>query len=75
MGWFIPKDEIYKEITNEGTIPFGLFNVWHFLIKWIIPVLIGIVSVTGIIAVEETGLMIFGLVTIVIMAIFSKKMR
>ena len=75
VGWAMPTEAVYNEITNNGTIPFGLFKVWHFLIRFIIPILVAIVSITGIISVPQRGIMIVGLISIVIMAIFSKKMK
>ncbi len=75
VGYFMDEEEVKNELTNNGAIPFGLYNVWRFLLRYVIPILIAIVSVTGIIAVEQTGLMIAGLISIVIMAVLSPKMR
>lgn len=74
VGWFIPKKELENEITNMGAVKFGLFNIWYYLMKFVIPVAIGIVALFGIIAVEQTGLMIFGLGLIVVLGLFSKKL-
>ena len=43
-------DEAVKEATNNGKINFGLKNVWAFLIKYVVPVIIILVflSSTGI---------------------------
>lgn len=43
-------DEAIKEATNNGKIAFGLKNVWAFLIKYIVPIIIILVflSSTGI---------------------------
>ncbi|MEA4849725.1 MAG: sodium-dependent transporter, partial [Clostridiaceae bacterium] len=43
-------DEAIKEATNNGKINFGLKNVWAFLIKYVVPVIIILVflSSTGI---------------------------
>lgn len=74
VGWFVRKEDLQNEITNGGAIKFGLFNIWYFLMKFVIPVAIGIVAVLGIAAVEQTGLMIFGLGLIAVLAIFSRKL-
>lgn len=48
IGWFWGKDKAYKEVTNDGTIKFSLFNTWFFLCRWVIPIIIFIVFITGI---------------------------
>ena len=73
-GWFLKKEDLKDELTNSGTIQFGLFEVWYNLIKYVIPVLIGVVAVVGIASIEQTSLMIFGILIIVVLAIFSKKL-
>ncbi len=74
VGWFMDKKDLEDEITNGGTIKFGLFNIWYNLVKYVIPVAIAIVAVMGIMSIEQTGLMLFGLAVIVVLAIFSKKL-
>lgn len=74
VGWFMKKEDLKDELTNGGTIKFGLFNVWYNLIKYVIPFAILIVAVMGIMSIEQTGLMLFGLGIILVLAIFSKKL-
>lgn len=74
VGWFLDKEELRTELTNGGTVKFGLFELWYTLIKYVIPVLIGIVAIAGIRSIEQTSLMIFGLLMIVVLALFSKKL-
>ena len=74
VGWFMNKEELKAELTNEGTLKFGLFEVWYNLIKYVIPVAIAIVAFIGITSVEQTSLMLFGLGIIAVLAIFSKKL-
>ena len=73
-GWFLKKEDLRDETTNGGTLKFALFEVWYVLVKFVIPVLIGIVAIMGIRAIEQTSLMIFGILLIVVLAIFSKKL-
>ncbi len=73
-GWFLKKEDLKDELTNGGTLSFGLFEVWYNIIKYVIPVLIGIVAAVGIASIEQTSLMIFGILVIVVLAIFSKKL-
>ncbi|HPP31461.1 MAG TPA: sodium-dependent transporter [Soehngenia sp.] len=74
VGWFIKKEDLKDELTNGGNIEFGLFNVWYTLIKYIVPIAIALVAKFGILAIEQTSLMIFGLLVILVLAIFSKKL-
>jgi len=74
VGWFMKKEDLQDELTNGGELQFGLFNVWYTLIKYIIPIAIALVAVFGIIAIEQTSLMLFGLLAILVLAIFSKKL-
>lgn len=73
-GWVVKKEDLYNELTNEGQKEFGLFNIWYNLIKFVIPVAVAIVAVMGILDIEQTGLMLFGLGVIVVLAIFSPKL-
>ena len=73
-GWFLKKEDLKDELTNGGTMQFGLFEAWYAMIKYVIPVLIGIVAFVGITSIAQKGLMIFGLLVIVVLAILSKKL-
>ncbi len=76
VGWFMKKEDLKDELTNGGTVEFGLFNVWYNLVKYLIPVAIAIVAVIGIRSIKQTGLMIFGLAVIVLyIYLFSKTIR
>ncbi len=74
VGWVMKKEDLEDELTNQGTIKFGLFNVWYNLVKYVIPVAVAFVAVAGIISITQTSLMLFGLAVIVLLAIFSKKL-
>ena len=74
-GWIVDKEVLRKELTNDGTTKFGLFEAWHFLIKWIIPPAIFIVAIFGIIDIEQTTVMLFGIAIVAVLAIFSKKLH
>lgn len=51
VGYVWKPENAYIEITNEGTLPFRLFKVWRFLIKYVIPVFILAIMVSGLIGV------------------------
>ncbi len=73
VGWFMKKEDLQDELTNSGTVEFGLFNIWYNLVKYVIPLAIAIVAYIGITSIKQTGLMVFGLVIILVLGIFSKK--
>lgn len=73
-GWFVNKDDLRSELTNEGAVEFKLFEVWYFLMKFVIPVAIAIVAFFGIRSIEQTGLMLFGLGVIAVLGVLSKKL-
>lgn len=74
VGWVVKKEDLKDELTNGGTIKFGLFNVWYNLVKWVIPVAVASVAVVGIISITQKSLMIFGIGIIVLLGLFSKKL-
>lgn len=74
VGWVVKKEDLQDELTNSGTVKFGLFNVWYNLVKYVIPFAVAIIAVAGIISITETGLMLFGLAVIAVLALVSKKL-
>ncbi len=74
VGWFVKKEDLESELTNGGTVKFGLFNVWYLFVKFIIPIAIAAVAVMGIISIEQRMLMIFGILVIFVLGLFSKKL-
>jgi len=42
-GWVIDKKILKAELTNNGTVKFGLFSAFVFLLKYIAPVIIAMV--------------------------------
>lgn len=74
VGWFMDKNELKAEMTNNGTKEFKLFEAWYFMIKFVIPVAIGIIAVTGIMSIAQRSLMLFGLAIIGVLALISKKL-
>lgn len=83
-GWVVNKETLRKELTNDGTSEFKLFEAWHFLIKWIIPPAVAIVAVGGMINLDEPvfygifgsnfPVLVFGILIVVVLAIFSRKL-
>ncbi len=74
VGWFMKKEDLKDELTNGGTISFPAFELWYNLTKYVIPVIIAWIAFAGITAIAQKGLMIFGILVIIVLAIFSKKL-
>jgi len=74
VGWFMNKEDLKNELTNGGTISFPAFELWYNLTKYVIPVVIAWIAFAGITAIAQKGLMIFGILVIVVLALFSKKL-
>ncbi|WP_318494387.1 sodium-dependent transporter [Photobacterium leiognathi] len=76
-GWRLDRSELKKEITNDGKVSFPLFNLWYALIKYIIPVAIAIVAISGVKAgfdSDKGDIMLLGLAIIALCGVFSKKL-
>lgn len=76
-GWRLDRSELKKEITNDGKVSFPLFNLWYTLIKYIIPVAIAIVAISGVKAgfdSDKGDIMLLGLAIIALCGVFSKKL-
>ncbi len=73
-GWFINKDDLKKELTNDGTLEFRLFDVWYNLVKYVIPVFVAAVAVAGMMAIEQKVVLLTGFIIIAVLAVFSKKL-
>lgn len=74
VGWVMKKEDLKAELTNEGTIEFKLFDLWYNLTKYVVPLIIAAVLVSGIMAIQQRGLLILGLLIVAGMAVFSKKL-
>ncbi|MBZ2175008.1 sodium-dependent transporter [Schnuerera sp. xch1] len=48
VGWFWGKDKVKTEVTNNESVKFAIFNVWMFLCKFVIPIIIALVLLSGI---------------------------
>ncbi|MEZ3590808.1 MAG: sodium-dependent transporter [Muribaculaceae bacterium] len=46
MGWVAPKKFFHNELTNHGTVTSHVFAVIHFIVKWVAPLLIGIILIS-----------------------------
>ncbi|NLA16247.1 MAG: sodium-dependent transporter [Bacteroidales bacterium] len=43
IGWYLKKEVVYDEYTNQGTLKGTLFNACYFIIRYIAPVAIAVV--------------------------------
>ena len=49
IGWVAPKSFFKNELTNHGTVKSRVFSLVLFIVRFIAPVLIGIILLTAII--------------------------
>lgn len=47
MGWFAPKDLFLSQLSNHGTLRSRLYPTVIFIVKWLAPVLILVILVSG----------------------------
>ncbi len=47
VGWIMGKQKFYAEISNEGKLKLSIKSVIFFIIKFIAPLAIGVIFVTG----------------------------
>ena len=40
LGWFVSKQTVRDEFTNGGTVSQRLFGLWHFSVRFVVPVCI-----------------------------------
>ena len=49
VGWYLGKQKFFEEVTNEGAIKASLKKIIFFIIKYLAPVAIAIVFISGLI--------------------------
>ena len=49
LGWFYPKVEVKDEITNGGTLKGKLFELYYFILRFVAPIALLIIIVSGIV--------------------------
>ncbi|MGV2987661.1 sodium-dependent transporter [Vibrio sp. E150_011] len=76
-GWRLTREELEKEITNDGKVSFPLFGLWYNLVKFVIPVAVAIVAMAGILSGFDSGkgpIMLMGIAIIALAGFASKKL-
>ncbi|MCW8333280.1 sodium-dependent transporter [Vibrio sp. SCSIO 43135] len=76
-GWRLSREELEKEITNDGEVKFPLFGLWYNLVKYVIPVAVAVVAFAGISSGFDSGkgaIMLVGIGIIALTGIISKKL-
>lgn len=43
VGWRLPRQLVWDEVTNHGTVTFFLFPVYRFILRWVAPIAIGLI--------------------------------
>lgn len=49
VGWYLNRDMVYMEVTNNGTLSGRFFGLLFFLIRWVAPLAICTLFVKGIV--------------------------
>ena len=49
VGWIMGKSEFFKEITNEGHLKLSVKSLIYFIIKFLAPLAIAVIFITGLI--------------------------
>jgi NSS family neurotransmitter:Na+ symporter len=49
LGWFYPKVEVKDEITNGGALKGKLFELYYFILRFVAPIALLIIIVSGIV--------------------------
>jgi NSS family neurotransmitter:Na+ symporter len=45
VGWYLERRLVHDELTNQGTLTFRFFRFYLFLIRWVVPLAIGLIFV------------------------------
>ena len=48
IGWYLPKTEVYDELSNSGQLKARYFKIFYFIIKYIAPLALIIILLAGI---------------------------
>ncbi|MCQ2294705.1 MAG: sodium-dependent transporter [Bacteroidales bacterium] len=48
LGWVVPDADVRDELSNHGTIKIGYYPVFRFLVRFVVPVALTVVLITGI---------------------------
>ena len=48
LGWFYPKVEVKDEITNGGALNANLFELYYFILRFVAPIALLVILVSGI---------------------------
>ncbi len=49
IGWYLPKTDVYDELSNGGKLKVRYFNYYYFIVRYIAPIALLIVIITNII--------------------------
>lgn len=48
IGWYLPKADVYDELSNSGKLKARYFKVFYFIVKYIAPIVLAVILLTGI---------------------------
>jgi len=50
FGWVMPEEDIKDELSNHGTVKIGYYAVFRFLARYLVPLALLVVIITGILS-------------------------
>ena len=50
IGWYLPKVDVYDELSNSGQLKARYFKIYYFIIRYLAPLALLIILITGIIS-------------------------
>ena len=69
--WKLSKEDLKDEVTNGGKVSFAIFELWYSLVKFVIPVTIAIVAISGIKSGFDNGVGAIMVVGVLIIGVFA----
>lgn len=45
VGWYLDRKLVYNELTNGGAVPFRLFRLYVFLVRYVVPIAIALIFI------------------------------
>lgn len=47
LGWFAPRDLFLNQLSNHGSLRSRLYPIVLFIVRWIAPILILVILISG----------------------------
>ena len=50
IGWYLPKADVYDELSNSGQLKARYFKVYYFIVRYIAPLALLNILIAGILS-------------------------